>query len=80
MSTRVDILAGKAAFDEHSQQHGCQSAYLRPDGEPPCPVRQALWRAHMDTAAKWGTEPGDPAKVTAQYAWQTELLGQRVTA
>lgn len=79
MSTRVDILADKAAFDEHNQEHGCQPAYLR-DGAPPCPVRQALWQAYQRTAGQWGTEPGDAAKVTAQYAWQTELLGQRVTA
>lgn len=80
MSTRVDILARKAEFDEHNQEHGCQPAYLRPDGVPPCPARQALWQAYQATAGSWGTEAGDAAKVTAQYAWQTELLGQRVAA
>jgi hypothetical protein len=32
----------------------------------------------MGTAARWGTEPGDAARVAEQYAWQTALLGQRV--
>ena len=80
MSTRVDILKAKADFDEHNQEHGCQPAYLRPDGEPPCPVRQALWAGYQGTAGQWGAEPGDAAKVTAQYAWQTALLDQRVLA
>ena len=77
MSTRVDILAAKATFDEHTQQHGCQPAYLRP-GLVPCTERVWLYKAYLDTAGKWGAEPGDVAKVAAQYAWQTELLGQRV--
>jgi hypothetical protein len=84
MSTRVDILKAKAAFDEHNQQHGCAAAYLRADGEAPCPVRQQLWQAYASgprsAAGRWAIEPGDAAKVTAQYAWQTELLGQRVMA
>jgi hypothetical protein len=82
MSTRVDILAAKAAFDQHTQQHGCTAAYLRADGELPCPERQALWQAYASgprsAAGLWAIEPGDAAKVAAQYAWQTELLGQRV--
>jgi hypothetical protein len=78
MSTRVDILAAKAAFDEHNQVHGCAPAYLRRDGQPPCAGRQALWQAWMGIAARWGIEPGDAGKVAGQYAWQTELLGQRV--
>ena len=46
----------------------------------PCVDRVALHLAYMAVANRWGTEPGDPAKVTAQYAWQTALLGQRVSA
>jgi len=84
MSTRVHILKAKAEFDQHNQEHGCTAAYLRPDGEPPCLVRQQLWKAYAsgpDSAAGlWGIEPGDAAKVTEQYAWQTALLGQRVVA
>jgi hypothetical protein len=77
MSTRVDILAAKAAFNDHQAEHKCVPAYLRP-GTVACAVRVALWNAYMATAASWGTEPGDAAKVTEQYAWQTALLGQHV--
>lgn len=80
MSTRVDIMAAKAEFDEHNQQHGCVAAYLRPDTEAQCPVRVQLWAAYMDVTNRWAIEPGDAAKVTEQYAWQTELLGQRMMA
>jgi hypothetical protein len=77
MSTRVDILAAKAEYSEHVEAHGCQPAYLR-QGTEPCAERVARWRAYMGTAARWGTEPGDAARVAEQYAWQTALLGQRV--
>jgi hypothetical protein len=78
MSTRVDILAAKARFEDHQAAHKCVPAYLRPDTAEPCTERVVLWRAYMDTAARWGTEPGDAARVTGQYAWQTALLGQHV--
>jgi hypothetical protein len=80
MSTRVDINASKGTFDEHVAQHHCRPAAMLGPDEPRCLVRVRLWQDYMAVVGKWGTEPGDAAKVTAQYAWQTELLGQRVTA
>jgi hypothetical protein len=80
MSTRVDILAAKAEFNDHQAAHKCVPAYLRPDTVAQCPLRVKLWLAYMDTARLWGIEPGDKAKVTEQYAWQTALLGQNVMA
>lgn len=82
MSTRVDIIKAKAEFDQHNQQHGCTAAYLRADNESQCPVRQQLWKAYaggpQSAAGLWAAEPGDAARVTEQYAWQTDLLNQRV--
>jgi hypothetical protein len=78
MSTRVDILAAKATFEAHAAQHKCTAAYLRTNGQAPCAERAALWAAYMGTAGRWADEPGDAAKVTEQYAWQTALLGQHV--
>jgi hypothetical protein len=78
MSTRVDILTAKAALDEHQSAHHCRPAYLETDPARRCADRVALWLAYMDTAARWGAEPGDPARVREQHAAQTALLGQRV--
>jgi hypothetical protein len=80
VSTRVDILVAKAALDDHQAAHHCRPAYLETDPARRCPERVRLWRAWLDTAARWGTEPGDAARVRDQYAAQTALLGQRVAA
>lgn len=82
MSTRVDILAAKGEFDDHVRAHGCKPAALLRAGEQDqrCTERVAQWQAYLAVVGRWGTEPGDAAKVTEQYAWQTALLGQRVAA
>lgn len=80
MSTRVDILAAKAAYDDHNAEHKCAPAYLRSSSLAACPVRTRLWRLYMACAGNWGIQPTDAARVAEQYAWQTALLGQRVAA
>jgi hypothetical protein len=74
MSTRLDIIAAKLAFERHVGEHRCiavQEAIAR--GVTPCPYRVPLWQAYVgpfSTAHRWGTEIGDPARVTEQFSHQ----------
>lgn len=58
MSTRFDILAAKSAYEDHVSAHHCRSG---------CADRAAAWDAYMDTARRWGIEPGDDARQRAQF-------------
>jgi len=80
MSIRIDILAAKAGFDEHVGAHKCRARLLAEAvGEVPCEARTRLWLAYMDTARRWGTEPGDGQRLAELYAWQTASLKQQGT-
>ena len=80
MSIRIDILAAKARFDEHVGAHKCRARLLATAaGEVPCETRTRLWLAYMDTARRWGTEPGDGQRLAELYAWQTASLKQQGT-
>jgi hypothetical protein len=61
MSTRIDILQAKDDLTGHQAAHRCSTG-------GGCPERIALWQVYMATAGRWGIEPGDPARVAAQYA------------
>jgi hypothetical protein len=76
MSTRLDIIRAKAAFDDHVSAHKCRSAGFLDAGERPCEERVALWLDYQDTAGRWGTEAGDAQRVTEQYAAQSASISQ----
>jgi hypothetical protein len=76
MSTRLDILAAKAEFDDHVGAHKCRAQFATAEPGPRCDKRVALWLAYMDVAGRWGTEDTDAARVAESYAWHTAILDE----
>jgi len=81
MSTRIDILAAKGAYEAHVAAHKCRPRLLAiADGEVPCDKRLELlrgWYASTDSAAgRWGIEATDGPRIAEMYAAQTASLAE----
>ena len=61
MSTRFDILDAKETLGDHLAAHKCGELTA-------CPVRAGLRRTYMETAGRWGIEPGDDTRQREQFA------------
>ncbi len=60
MATRYDILDARTDLENHQDSHHCGLGQH-------CPARTAAWDRYMNTAARWGIEPGDDARQREQF-------------
>lgn len=63
MSTRYEILAAKAGYNQHVDSHRCRAG-------AGCLSRQAEWDRWMTAAKNWGQEPDDDARQRQQFLSQ----------
>lgn len=89
MSIRIDILAAKAAHEEHVAVHNAAAGLARQaartreerdaiEGCRPgtCALRRETWLAYMAVAGRWGLDADDNARMAEQYAGQTAELAR----